>query len=197
MIKHEEIIIKLVNELEFIRLSNEKILIQTEKSINAVKLSLQKIKLLALKNNFKSEDEEISFFKITKPIIVAKLIYYVKLFNIESKKLEGTKKSQIEYLEDSIFRLQEYFIENKGYYTYYRRGVDMPIDEAAGLGSNFDMLYDIAKANDYQIISLSIQPYKVDMLNQYIYLLHNNLEESDKVNYEPVPIFGDFDNSIN
>ncbi|SFN40502.1 hypothetical protein SAMN04487989_101224 [Bizionia echini] len=73
----------------------------------------------------------------------------------------------------------------------------MPIDEAAGLGSNFDMLYDIAKANDYQIISLSIQPYKVDMLNQYIYLLHNNLEESDKVNYEPVPIFGDFGNNNN
>lgn len=70
----------------------------------------------------------------------------------------------------------------------------MPIDEAAGLGSNFDMLYDIAKANDYQIISLSIQPYKVDILNQYIYLLHNNLEESDKVNYEPVPIYGDFEN---
>lgn len=73
----------------------------------------------------------------------------------------------------------------------------MPIDEAAGLGSNFDMLYDIAKANDYQIISLSIQPYKVDMLNQYIYLLHNNLEETDKVNYEPVPIFGDFENNTN
>ena len=69
----------------------------------------------------------------------------------------------------------------------------MPIDEAAGLGSNFDMLYDIAKANDYQIISLSILPNKVDIENQYIYLLHNNLEEPDKVNYEPVPIFGDFE----
>jgi hypothetical protein len=71
----------------------------------------------------------------------------------------------------------------------------MPIDEAAGLGSNFDMLYDIAKANDYQIISLSILPNKVDIQNQYIYLLHNNLEESDKVNYEPVPIFGDFEDT--
>ena len=35
------------------------------------------------------------------------------------------------------------------------------------------------------------------MLNQYIYLLHNNLEETDKVNYEPVPIFGDFENNTN
>ncbi len=73
----------------------------------------------------------------------------------------------------------------------------MPIDEAAGLGSNFDMLYDIAKANDYQIISLSILPNKVDIHNQYIYLLHNNLEESDEVNYEPIPIFGDFENNYN
>ncbi|WP_405198853.1 DNA repair protein Rad50 [Christiangramia sp. LLG6405-1] len=87
---------------------------------------------------------------------------------------------------------------NRGAKEKVRDGIRfMPIDEAAGLGSNFDMLYDIAKANDYQIISLSIQPYKVDMLNQYIYLLHNNLEESDKVNYEPVPIFGDFENNSN
>ncbi len=66
----------------------------------------------------------------------------------------------------------------------------MPIDEAEGLGSNFDMLYDIAKANNYQLLSLSIEPNKVDAKNQNIYLLHNNLEEEDKVNYEPIPVFG-------
>ena len=79
----------------------------------------------------------------------------------------------------------------------YRINIVYDTFKITNTDSNFDMLYDIAKANDYQIISLSIQPYKVDMQNQYIYLLHNNLEESDKVNYEPVPIFGDFDKNTN
>lgn len=65
----------------------------------------------------------------------------------------------------------------------------MAIDEAEGLGSNFDMLYKIAIANDYQILSLSINPNKIDAENQNIYLLHNSLED-ENVNYDPVPIFG-------
>ncbi len=51
------------------------------------------------------------------------------------------------------------------------------------------MLYKIALANDYQILSLSISPNKIDAEKQNIYLLHNSLED-EKVNYEPVPIFG-------
>lgn len=65
----------------------------------------------------------------------------------------------------------------------------MAIDEAEGLGSNFDMLYKIANANDYQILSLSINPNKIDAQKQNIYLLHNSLED-EKVNYDPIPIFG-------
>ena len=65
----------------------------------------------------------------------------------------------------------------------------MAIDEAAGLGKNFDMLYEIARANDYQILSLSIKPNKVEASKQNIYLLHNSLEYDD-VNYQPIPIFG-------
>ena len=65
----------------------------------------------------------------------------------------------------------------------------MAIDEAEGLGSNFDMLYKIALANDYQILSLSINPNKIDAGKQNIYLLQNSLED-EKVNYDPVPIFG-------
>lgn len=71
-----------------------------------------------------------------------------------------------------------------------RKGIRyMAIDEAEGLGSNFDMLYKIAKSNDYQILSLSINPNKIDAENQNIYLLHNSLED-ENVNYTPVPIFG-------
>jgi len=65
----------------------------------------------------------------------------------------------------------------------------MAIDEAEGLGGNFEMLHKIAKDNDYQILSLSISPNKVDPKNQHIYLLQNSSEDVN-VNYDPVPIFG-------
>ena len=71
----------------------------------------------------------------------------------------------------------------------------MAIDEAEGLGSNFDMLYKIALANDYQLLSLSINPNKIDIEKQNIYLLHNSRED-EKVNYDPIPIFGSTFNNL-
>lgn len=70
----------------------------------------------------------------------------------------------------------------------------MPIDEAEGLGSNYDMLYDIAREFDYQIISLSINPVgKFNEKDQYIYMLHKNMEVDAPVNYRPIGIFCDSD----
>lgn len=65
------------------------------------------------------------------------------------------------------------------------------IDESEGLGSNFSMLYDIATLNDYQLLSLSIEPNKIDAKKQNIYMLHNN-NDHENVNYDPVPIFGSY-----
>jgi hypothetical protein len=65
----------------------------------------------------------------------------------------------------------------------------MPIDEAEGLGSNYDMLSSLAKEFDYQVISLSISPLgKFREGEQYLYMLHKNMEESLDVNNEPFAI---------
>jgi len=74
----------------------------------------------------------------------------------------------------------------------------MPIDEAEGLGSNYDLLYSIAKENDYQIISLSINPLgKFQDGDQYIYMLQKNTETDEAVNYQPFPIFCEGDKETN
>lgn len=66
----------------------------------------------------------------------------------------------------------------------------MPIDEAEGLGTNFDLLYDIAQEFDYQIISFSINPIGRYQENErFIYILHENPDTDDKVNYSPMAIF--------
>lgn len=121
MNKYAQIINKLDVELEEIKLSNEDLLIITEKSIKTIQNSLLKLKSITQNSKFDKQEDEIVFYKSIKPDIVAKLIYQVKLFNIESKHIAGTKDSQIEYLEKSIVKLQEYFKDNQEIYIYFRK----------------------------------------------------------------------------
>ncbi len=63
----------------------------------------------------------------------------------------------------------------------------MPIDEAEGLGSNFDLLYEIAQEYDYQIVTFAINPLgRYD--EQFIYILHRNPDVDESINYTPMAI---------
>lgn len=63
----------------------------------------------------------------------------------------------------------------------------MPIDEAEGLGSNFDLLYEIAQEYDYQIVTFAINPLgRYD--EQFIYILHRNPDVDVNINYTPMAI---------
>jgi len=56
------------------------------------------------------------------------------------------------------------------------------------------MLYEIAREFDYQILTMSINPLgKFKEGEQYIYMLSNNKEVADEVNYPPFGIFSDAD----
>lgn len=63
----------------------------------------------------------------------------------------------------------------------------MPIDEAEGLGSNFDLLSDIAKGYDYQILTFSINPLG-KYNEQHVYILNRNPDVEEEVNYAPIEI---------
>jgi len=74
----------------------------------------------------------------------------------------------------------------------------MPIDEAEGLGSNFDLLYDIARKFDYQILTMGIKPLgRFKEGEQYIYMLSNNRQATEEVNHTPFAIFCDADQEAN
>ncbi len=72
-----------------------------------------------------------------------------------------------------------------------RRGVRfMPVDEAEGLGSNYEMLSNIAKSEDYQIISMSINPVgEFEKGNHYIYMLNEPEDEEIRINGVPFAQF--------
>ena len=79
-----------------------------------------------------------------------------------------------------------------------RKGVRfMTIDEVAGLGENFDMLYELAKNYDYQILTMTIDPIgRFEEGKQNIYTLRkNNNPEFHNINPTPLAQFS-YDNIV-
>ena len=118
----EEIFIHFDSNIEDLETNVEDVLLKAEKGIKITKDTLLAMRRYVLENNFITKEAEIFFFKNSKPQIYSKLIYYVKLFNIESKRPRGSKKSQAKYLNNHIDRLQAFFNDNLEFYHYFRRG---------------------------------------------------------------------------
>lgn len=66
----------------------------------------------------------------------------------------------------------------------------LSIDEAEGIGSNFEMLEELANKYDYQVISIGINPNKLSRKNQYIYRLSKR-KDHDRINHHPSVIFSE------
>ncbi|AQS95178.1 tetracycline regulation of excision, RteC [Polaribacter sp. BM10] len=108
--------------LDFLEKETEGVLEKAEESIRVTKRALKQIKILFLRKKLIPKNEEILFFKNMKPYVFSKLIYYVKLFSIESKRPRSSNKSQVKYFNNHIDRLQNYFNDNLEFYHYFRRG---------------------------------------------------------------------------
>tara|TARA_R110002072_G_scaffold67513_1_gene165570 strand:- start:260 stop:1105 length:846 start_codon:yes stop_codon:yes gene_type:complete len=136
--KIEKIIKELDHNLEFLEKEIEGAIERAEEGIRITKRVLGQIKNLFLKAKTMSKSEEIHFFKNSKPYVFSKLIYYVKLFNIESKRPRSSNKSQIKYFNNHIDKLQNYFNDNLEFYHYFRRGAKF-LDEEYFMRGKVDL----------------------------------------------------------
>jgi len=118
---YENMLKNLDTSLERLESDNIDILHKAERGIKITKQTLEQLRNLVVEQNFKNASNEIDFFKNIKPQVFSKLIYYVKLFNIESKRPRSSSKTQIKYLNNHIDKLQNYFNDNLEFYHYYRR----------------------------------------------------------------------------
>ncbi len=109
---------QLTEELK--RTENEEagILKKAELSIYLINQALIELKEYIRKNQFPSQEDEIRFFKEIKPSVYSRLIFFVKIFNIESKRPNGRDKSQKKYLLNELKKLETYFTENLEFYQY-------------------------------------------------------------------------------
>ncbi len=119
---YNSIISDLDKKLEILEMENSDSLYKSEVGITYTEISIKSLQKLVINKGFKNLKAEIHFFKHIKPLVFSKLIYYVKLINIESKRPRSRSKSQINYLNNHIDKLQINFIDNIEFYHYYRRG---------------------------------------------------------------------------
>lgn len=78
-----------------------------------------------LEHHFIDENEEIEFFRIIKPQILGKLIYYNKMYRIETSCPVSTGKMYYKYFSSELQQLKQEYKEhicNSDFYRYYRSG---------------------------------------------------------------------------
>jgi len=120
--RYQELISEFESNLESLEFETDDILYKAEHSIAKTETCIKQLRNEVIEKGFGSKYEEISFFKHVKPQIFSRLIYYVRLFNIESKRPRSSSKFQIRYLNNHIDKLQVFFNDNLEFYHYYRRG---------------------------------------------------------------------------
>ena len=90
------LLLQLEDQLKFIDLEQDDPIKCAQLSIDVCLKASAKLKSIILKHKFKNQNEEIKFFKETKPKFLAPLIYHLKVYKIECK-LKVTKDSFIEF----------------------------------------------------------------------------------------------------
>src|SRR5690554_1753362 len=148
-------------------------------------------------NGFSSDNEEIEFFKTIKPQILGKLLYYNKVFRIETSSPVMDGKMYFKYFSNELQELKQEFKEhsyNSDFYRYYRSGrTDMDhiffqlgnININFGLNSfafeidtNFSTYYDfkVAKIISNELLYNYILSKTNTDEDENLMLLNNNIK---------------------
>lgn len=136
--KYQKLLSEFEGQLDGLENGNGDVLFKAEKGIALVEKCIRKLQRQITGKTFATKSDEIYFFKHVKPQIFSKLIYYARLFSIESKRPRGNNASQIKYLQNQIDKLQAFFNDNLEFYNYYRRGA-MSLDEQYFVRGNRDL----------------------------------------------------------
>lgn len=155
-----------------------------------IKEMLFTIKAKVLQDSFAGEQQEIDFFKYIKPQILGKLIYYSKVFRIETTCPVNNGKIHQSYYENLLNNLKSAYKENicnEDFYRYYRAGRTDRVHTYFKLGKiNY---HDGLKSGVFEI-DLSFSTYydnktahiiAIELLYTYMLAKINPKENSDTI----------------
>lgn len=122
-------------EIKAVEESNLNDFNNVEQGISISRQYLQKLRICVRENEFQDKQNEIIFFKKHKPYVYSRLKFYAKLYNFLINRPAGTIKSQQEFIDLEINKLQESNRRNIDFIKYYREDSEL-LDEFYFLRGN-------------------------------------------------------------
>ncbi|MDG2431990.1 RteC domain-containing protein [Flavobacterium sp.] len=119
-LKITKLLADLTEQLNFIDLEIDNEIKKCEKAIEISVKAKDNLKALIHKTAFKSQEEEIQFFKEIKPQFLSKFIYYNAIYKIETKKPYGGNRILKKYYNNELIKIKRHFDNNLDFYRYYR-----------------------------------------------------------------------------
>jgi hypothetical protein len=107
-------------DVQIIDLEEGTTLNKSLKIIELLKTYFNELKEHISEYTFNSDDEEIQFFKETKPQIFCMLIYYDNIYRLEINRPTGSESMQKAFTLKQFDELKEYFDNNIDFYKYCR-----------------------------------------------------------------------------
>lgn len=120
-ITYERIMQEVDGRIATIDLNGTNIVADSRVMIQFLKEKLNEMKLFLLSHPFQNESEEILFFKHQKPMLLGRLIYFYKIYRIESHRPPCHELAE-EYYMKRQEELKLFFDRHVAFYQYYRSG---------------------------------------------------------------------------
>lgn len=161
-----------------------------EKSILIAEKAIKSLRNYLLSNSLQAQEDEIIFFKITKPQITSKLYFFIECRNILLRKLPMDNKSLLKFYKKELKKLITYLKENQGFYQYLHSG-DTSLDHKLftrnqpDINTWFDTSYYSSDPNfstpaDNLVAKIYAQELLIETLKKQIAKLNNQKSTNSK-----------------
>lgn len=192
--KYNILLNNLNDQLNFIDLEIDDQIKKCEQAITIILKSINELKKLIGKNNFKSKSEEIMFFKEIKPLFTSKFIYFNRVYKIEMKKPNGGNRILKKYYNNELLKLKAFFDNELEFYQYFRSGSTY-LDYKYFLRGEFDIKLALdsyyfesdmsfATSHDFKVATILANDLIELYLENQLLMLENN-ENSEKSQRKP------------
>lgn len=176
---------KFEQELEEIKMMPSDVLERSTSAINLSRDFLHILKKEILKDNFKTKDEEIEFFKLTKQIPLIPLIYYSEIRSFEIQFPRGNVDCQRKYIKKKISKLNRFFLYNMDFVQYIKLNLNH-FDEQYFTRDFLETYYITSSKFYFQDPDFSTSRDmlygKVKAYNSFVIYLQNRLTQKNIIN---------------
>ncbi|MBA4133391.1 MAG: tetracycline regulation of excision, RteC [Flavobacterium sp.] len=183
----KEIIENLEEEIKTLTTGTDCSLFFYEKGIDLIIQKIAKLRELVQAKGFKNTLDEIQFFKVQKPLVISRLIYFNAVYKIEAKRPHIGKRLLEAYFNNEMLEINRFYDKNIEFYRYCRTNsthldhkyfVRGESDIKLGLDSYyFEVDHSFSTSHDYKVAKIIAN----DLIQLYIEQQLSSIADSEAI----------------